>query len=707
VDGVMPVSLSLSTSRVLGGFLRASLFDVVRPPLDRLADGVEQLNHDLRLISLDVIDVINSLAERRLKVQVMNEALLDNIDAIRWAMAYLSYTTFPQLLDHVAALRSLAGRSLSALRDIADGVFWLDDTVSAFAGQLIPLTSTIVGLLRQILDRLNRGIRLTGAILLIGGSSQHTITIKIDGGGGGGGEPWWKKLAKVGLGLLGIAGFVAALGLALRTFKAGALAAVAAILLLVRGLTPLIELLSKLTLGKLGIVALGFAAIAGFVLALGKAFQSFTTDLSKVVPQLNAFFGSIAKLIGVLAAIKLVDLAGVGLGFAAIAGFVLALGKAFQSFTTDLSKVVPQLNAFFDSISKLIGMLAGMKLVDLAGVGLGFAAIAGFVLGLGKAFQAFTTDLSKIVPQLDAFFDSISKLVRTLAGLTGGDLFGVAFGLAAIAGFVWALSSALGTLTGDAVAAMPALGTLLGALGTLATTLANMSGGEMATMVVGLAAIAGFVWAVAAALDFAAGPLATLEKLFGRLGGALSFVTGLGRGLIGALSDITDFVGGIVDRIGGIVDDIGSVIGRVGTFIDDAASKVGGVISDAAGAATDALGSFFGGIGDFLFGGDSIDAFVHTAAFTPPPPAPAPAIGPAGLGDLTPGGRLAAAAPAGTTTVDQSVNAGGIYVTITAERLEADSARLLTDDIVAQLQARLGALRSTQQFQAGARPAVA
>jgi hypothetical protein len=79
----------------------------------------------------------------------------------------------------------------------------------------------------------------------------------------------------------------------------------------------------------------------------------------------------------------------------------------------------------------------------------------------------------------------------------------------------------------------------------------------------------------------------------------------------------------------------------------------------------------------------------------------------AGVGAVGASGALAAAPVGGPTTVDQTVNAGGINITITADRLEADSAKLLTDDIVAQLQARLGALRATQDFQAGARPAVA
>jgi hypothetical protein len=63
---------------------------------------------------------------------------------------------------------------------------------------------------------------------------------------------------------------------------------------------------------------------------------------------------------------------------------------------------------------------------------------------------------------------------------------------------------------------------------------------------------------------------------------------------------------------------------------------------------------------------------------------------------------------AGAQAVDQSVNVqGGINVAVNADRLEADSAQILSDEIVAQLQARLGALRSEQDFRVGGRPSAA
>jgi hypothetical protein len=83
----------------------------------------------------------------------------------------------------------------------------------------------------------------------------------------------------------------------------------------------------------------------------------------------------------------------------------------------------------------------------------------------------------------------------------------------------------------------------------------------------------------------------------------------------------------------------------------------------------------------------------------PPPPSGGAALAPPAL----PAG-IGAPGPAAGGPIDASVNVqGGITVNINAERLEADAAQLLSDEIIAQLQARLGALRSEQDFRTGVR----
>ena len=91
--------------------------------------------------------------------------------------------------------------------------------------------------------------------------------------------------------------------------------------------------------------------------------------------------------------------------------------------------------------------------------------------------------------------------------------------------------------------------------------------------------------------------------------------------------------------------------------------------------------------------------------------APGAAPGVPGLPAALPTAGLAAPAVplAGAGAVaraDHSVHVeGGIHITITAERLEADSAKLLTDEMVRRLQERLDALRMERERRLGTRAA--
>ncbi|MGW4229489.1 hypothetical protein ACWEF9_09440 [Streptomyces sp. NPDC004980] len=85
---------------------------------------------------------------------------------------------------------------------------------------------------------------------------------------------------------------------------------------------------------------------------------------------------------------------------------------------------------------------------------------------------------------------------------------------------------------------------------------------------------------------------------------------------------------------------------------------------------------------------------------TGPPPTGLP--GPAGARPPLPPPAMNAAPAAGGS--DQSVHVeGGITVNINAERLEADAAKLLSDELIQRIQERLGSLRSEQDFRSGTR----
>ena len=79
------------------------------------------MNRLLRVLTAGVLDSMGRL-QQRLRVQVMNEDLLDHVEASCWAIAYFSYNTFLELLDHVAYMRWLDGRSHIHLHDIIASV---------------------------------------------------------------------------------------------------------------------------------------------------------------------------------------------------------------------------------------------------------------------------------------------------------------------------------------------------------------------------------------------------------------------------------------------------------------------------------------------------------------------------------------------------------------------------------------------------------
>jgi hypothetical protein len=76
-------------------------------------------------------------------------------------------------------------------------------------------------------------------------------------------------------------------------------------------------------------------------------------------------------------------------------------------------------------------------------------------------------------------------------------------------------------------------------------------------------------------------------------------------------------------------------------------------------------------------------------------------------------GRMAAPEPTtpalglpgggGPASVDNSINVGGVSVTIHTERVDSHTADLLSDELVRKLQDKLAALRTEQHFRQGVR----
>jgi hypothetical protein len=246
---------------------------------------------------------------------------------------------------------------------------------------------------------------------------------------------------------------------------------------------------------------------------------------------------------------------------------------------------------------------------------------------------------------------------------------------------VVALEWALSRFDVQVLTALPGLTGLISALQSLAVSMAAMSAGDLVSMGIAFALIAGFVWALAAALKFAEGPLKSLATVLTQLRGLLTDIVSFGDQVLGFLGNLGGGGGG------GLLDSLlGGLSGLLPSLMSEVLPSLPSWLPDLLPLLAE--GGPPGG------GGSSLAAALPSAA---------PA---AGIPDVS----LAAAFPsaAGGAQVDQSVNvAGGISVSVNAERLEADSAQLLTDDIIQQLQARLGSLRAEQDFRTGARPEAA
>ena len=661
MEGVLPLGLQLSddSARIVGAYVRLGLVAVVRPPLDAIAAGVQTIATLLSLMTVAVVDSVGTLQYARLRVEESNESMLDDITATRWAVAYFSYNTFLELLDLVRGMAWLDGRSHIHLHDIIAAVGSLEGAVAAFAAQVNLIGAFVVTLLQAILDQLRQGIGLFGTITIVvqaGGLGDFLASLDL-----------WKLLGLLALvtaGLAVIVGFLYLVAGALAAFGAGSIQAAIAIGILVAALIPLMNALAGFDWEQLAKIALGFAGIAGFVALLGKAFALFTTDLEKIVPPLQTFFTAIRELMTAIAGFGWADLAKIAAGFAGITVFVAALGRAFALFSTDLEKVVPHLRTFFTAIGELMRTLAAFTPGDLVKIAVGLALVAGFVWALGRALSTLTQRALDAMDPLARFLASMREMLTALAGFSVGQLFTIAAAFLLIAGFVYLLGQALNTFTVQAVIALPGLAQLLGALGQLAQLMAAMSVGELITMGVGLALVAAFVWAVAAALVYAAGPLASLAKIMEHAASA-----------VGALGDALGWVGDRLSDIGGLAGDAWDAISSPIDF----SSLLGAAVPGMPSAAT-----------------------LAPAMAGPPQPA----AGPGTLATLAggPGGGPLAAAGGGVGSVDQSVTLSGLTVNLNAERLEAGAGELLTDEVVAALQARLGDLRATQDFRVGARP---
>ncbi|HEY9830327.1 MAG TPA: hypothetical protein V6D26_07100, partial [Stenomitos sp.] len=398
---------------------------------------------------------------------------------------------------------------------------------------------------------------------------------------------------------------------------------------------------------------LSFLGIAAFIALLGLALRLFDAEVLKAIPGLGSLFDSLINLANAIVKFSTDQLIRIGLSFLGIAAFIALLGLALRLFDAEVLKAIPGLGQLLDSISNLAKTIAAFSTEQLIKIGLSFLGIAAFIALLGLALKLFDAEVLAAIPNLGLLFDSLVNLANAIAGFSTDQLIQIGLGFLGIVLFLGLLSFALNNFSVDVLNALPNLALLLDSLMKLVTTFAGLSPGELLLVGLAFAGLTAFMFGLAAALDLATPGLLALAAVLARIESLLNSV-------VGAAARAASSLGGL-GSIG-----LGGISSLLPSF------QEGGVMPETGLA--------------LLHAGERVLTVEENQALQ--------GAGRGGMPLATPG--------AGGT--DQSVNIGTITVTINAEKLEADAAQFLSDEIISQIQAKIGRLSSEQDFRMGARP---
>ena len=657
MEGAIPASIE-------GAGTRISRVTVADNPT--MLATLLQIEHTLEEISradvyrtptMTVTDLVSGVQHVGLQVYVMNPDLLEHIEAARWAVAYLAYVEMDEV---ISLLRGIGWRAGQLHQDILQLNVALDTGMAGLAYELTAFADCACTALQAILDQLRAGLRVTGALTLAVDFSGALAGLDID------------KLLKLlgiaagfvallGVALAEIVGFVYLLAQALKAFDLSIVKLLPNLVQLFDGFVRLMTAIAGFDWPTLGRIAVGFAEIAVFTALLGFALRAFQAETLRAVPALALLFDGFIRLMTTIGGFNWSQLGRIAVGFAEIAAFMAVLGLALRLFQPDVLAVIPALALLFAGFVRLMTAIGGFDWPTLGRIAVGFAEIAAFIALLGLALRLFTDQAIAAIPALAVLFDSLVSMMAVIAGFSVDQLIQLGLAFLGIAAFIALLGLALDTFSSQAVAAIPGLTQLFESLIELATFINSLSGNQLILIGVAMAALTAFMFGMAAALDIATPGLAELAAVLGGVQAILSSIITIARGAASALSSVLSFSGG----------------GGLGSLLS---FQEGGVMPQTGLAVLHE--------GERVLTADESQALESASSAAPVPGGPLP------MG-------LPAAAPA---PVDQSVNVqGGITINISAERLEADSARLLSDEIVQRLQERLGALRSEQEFRNGVR----
>ncbi len=395
-------------------------------------------------------------------------------------------------------------------------------------------------------------------------------------------------------------------------------------------------------------VALGFLAIGAFVLALGGAIALMDKETLDALPGLQTLFDGIIAL-----AEKIEELAGtegmlqkVGLAFLGIVVFVGLLGAVLKLFDAETLSALPGIEALFTSIMNLADAITGFSPEQLWTIAAGFAGIVLFVGLLGLAMKLFDAETLSALPGLQALLDTIINLANAITGFSPEQLWTIAAGFAGIVLFVGLLGLAL-WFFGDSIAQAAApMAMLIGSVTALASVFANFDAGQLFVLGIGLALLAGFVWAIAAAAVFAGPNLNSLAA---------------------AISALNTLLNTAASAAGSVAEAIRSIPSSIPLPSLPSLPLVG---SRQTGGPIDETGNYLLHEGEFVLNAAQVDALES--------------------------GRV----PAGGST---SVSVGAVNVSLNAQSVDQESIGPLSEQIVAQIQAQLRELAVDQRFRSGER----
>ena len=408
-------------------------------------------------------------------------------------------------------------------------------------------------------------------------------------------------------------------------------------------------------------VALGLLAIGVFLLLVGVALRLFNEASLAAIPALNELFEAVIALVNALAEIEEDSFKKIAIGLLGIVVFLGLLGLALRLFNAEVLEAIPGLKDLFEGLIALATAITEFDEDQLRKIGIGFLGIVVFLGLLGLALRLFNTDVLNAIPGLRDLFDGLVKLAETIANFSIDQMIQIAIGLAGIVVFLFLLSLAINNFNADVLNALPALSELLNSLGNLMTTIAGFSVEELILIGVALAILTAFMFGLGVALNIATPGLNAMASVLSSMESLLNTAAEAAGNLADAISSIPSLPS-LPDFDIGISDLIPSF-------------QTGGIMPHTGLA--------------YLHAGERVLNVEETQAFNR---------------GARSGDSLLTASPTPTSgSVDQSLHLGGINITINADRLDGDSANILSDEIVQQLRAKLANLQTEENFRTGVR----